>query len=72
MCQYIDSEYIVPGWGCCQCHLYNGMQRTACRGCGRPPCAPLQPDDQTGTVFENRVNHLDLVVVDEDPVERPS
>ncbi len=37
-CQHIRGEFIVPGWGCCQCRVYNGYQRTACRNCGHTPC----------------------------------
>jgi hypothetical protein len=57
MCKYLDSPYILPGWGCCNCHLYNGIGRVVCRGCGKPPCTPLAPDDKTGTVFATRQNH---------------
>ena len=57
MCQYIDSAYIMPGWGCCRCRIYNGIGRVVCRGCGATPCTPLQPDGQTGTVYANRKNH---------------
>lgn len=57
MCKYVDSVYIVPGWGCCRCRIYNGMQRTTCRNCGAERCEPLQPDTQTGTVYETRRNH---------------
>ena len=57
MCKYIDSAFIMPGWGCCRCRLYNGIHRPVCRGCGEAPCAPLTPDNQTGTVFATRKNH---------------
>lgn len=66
MCEYVDSEYIAPGWGCCHClkargmGQYNGMQRTACRTCNEPPCKELTPDRSTGKVFENRNNHKTL------------
>lgn len=63
MCGYVDSEYIAPGWGCCNClkehgaGQYNGMQRAVCTACGKPPCAVLEPDKHTGKVFENRDHH---------------
>lgn len=66
MCQYVDAECIAPGWGCCNClkergaGQYNGMQRAVCRTCGKPPCAVLTPDKDTGKVFENRNYHETL------------
>lgn len=27
-------EMVMPGWACCRCHVYNGLQRVACRSCG--------------------------------------
>lgn len=68
MCQYVDSQYIAPGWGCCHCYipgpdsgmLYNGMQRAVCRDCKVQRCSVLEPDKSTGKVFENRENHKDF------------
>ena len=37
-CKHVRSNFVVPGWGCCKCHIYNGYQRDVCRGCGHPPC----------------------------------
>lgn len=34
MCKYIGSTHVAPGWGCCRCHHYNGLQRENCRNCG--------------------------------------
>lgn len=52
MCKYLDVRDVVAGWGCHACHLYNGLQRKACRGCGGARCAPLSPDEHTGRTFE--------------------
>jgi hypothetical protein len=39
-----------PGWACCECATYNGVQRPQCRNCGHARCggatvtpAPAQP-----------------------------
>lgn len=38
-CELIKgNEYILPGWGCCKCRTYNGLQRDECRGCGHRCC----------------------------------
>lgn len=40
-CQLVEkSSYVMPGWGCCACHEYNGAQRAECRTCGHPYCGP--------------------------------
>jgi hypothetical protein len=31
----------MPGWGCCRCRTFNGLQRRECKRCGHTPCAPL-------------------------------
>lgn len=41
-CIAIDHPNVMPGWGCCQCHLYNGEQRTECKGCKHPRCDKLE------------------------------
>lgn len=33
-----DLSGVMPGWGCCKCRIYNGKQRTECRGCGHTRC----------------------------------
>lgn len=35
-CEYVGSKHVLPGWGCCQCRVYNGLQRTECKNCGHP------------------------------------
>lgn len=37
-CKTISSEFVAPGWGCCECHTYNGLQRHKCKFCGHLPC----------------------------------
>ena len=37
-CQTINTQYVAPGWGCCQCHTYNGAGRIKCKACGHEPC----------------------------------
>ena len=37
-CKHVRGDFLVPGWGCCKCHVYNGYQRTSCRNCGHGPC----------------------------------
>ena len=37
-CSRIDHPNIAPGFGCCQCHTYNGDQRTNCKHCGHVRC----------------------------------
>lgn len=37
-CVRISTSNVVPGWGCCQCRMYNGYQRETCRKCGHRPC----------------------------------
>lgn len=34
MCEYVEGSKIVPGWGCCGCRTYNGLQRLECNRCG--------------------------------------
>jgi hypothetical protein len=33
MCKFIESPHVMPGWVCCFCRTYNGLQRFECRGC---------------------------------------
>lgn len=41
MCNYIEDTNVHPGWGCCRCRSYNGLQRDVCGRCGAPPCESL-------------------------------
>jgi len=39
MCKSLeDIPHLAPGWGCCQCNIYNGIQRGQCRVCGHSRC----------------------------------
>ena len=48
MCNYIDSEHVMPGWMCCKCHAYNDMSREQCKHCQQSRCSLLSPDVVTG------------------------
>lgn len=38
-CELIfNFENVMPGWGCCECRTYNGLQRDQCKRCGHPCC----------------------------------
>lgn len=38
-CKTIDHPNLMPGgWGCCECAVYNGGQRTECKNCGHERC----------------------------------
>jgi len=37
-CKRIHSTHLMPGWSCCKCRCYNGLQRTLCRECGHAFC----------------------------------
>jgi hypothetical protein len=45
-CESIQTSHIAPGWICCQCRAYNGLQRSWCKFCRRmapspPPSSPV-------------------------------
>lgn len=42
-CGLVNSEFVIPGWGCCKCHTYNGLQRKQCKRCGHECCNPDKP-----------------------------
>jgi hypothetical protein len=33
MCQFVEDLNVMPGWACCQCRVYNGLQRKVCKSC---------------------------------------
>lgn len=35
---FIDAPGLMPGWGCCFCLTYNGLQRDICKRCGHDCC----------------------------------
>lgn len=32
------TEALMPGWGCHQCRVYNGLHRLSCKNCRRERC----------------------------------
>lgn len=43
-CELLDNvPNLMPGWGCCQCRCYNGLQRPRCSKCGHERCNPDIP-----------------------------
>ena len=40
-CQYVETDHVMPGWGCCQCALYNGAWRQFCKSCKHPVCVEM-------------------------------
>ena len=53
MCEYVDSPYLVAGWVCCRCRVYNDLVRNRCKQCGGARCTPLSPDRMTGKTLES-------------------
>ena len=45
MCEYISSEFFMPGYGCCKCGTYNGLQRDKCKNCKEVHHELMIPDD---------------------------
>jgi hypothetical protein len=33
MCEFVGGRHVAPGWGCCVCRTYNGLQRRYCHWC---------------------------------------
>ena len=42
-CVFIDAgdPALAPGWICCGCRTYNGLQRSECKFCGYTRCASV-------------------------------
>ena len=57
MCNYVDSEYTMPGWVCCKCRTYNAYSRERCKYCYQLRCSPLLLDVETGRFHANRLHH---------------
>lgn len=47
-CKFITTDCIVPGWGCCKCKVYNGLQRKECKRCGHVPEVKLPLPSEFG------------------------
>jgi len=45
ICVKIEHQNIAPGWGCCVCRVYNGVQRTECKNCKHKRC-DINPDNK--------------------------
>ena len=70
------TRNIEPGWGCCECATYNGLQRAQCRNCGHARCggatvtpAPAQPPPPQ--MPEDQRNRIDRLVDPSPPPEPP-
>ncbi len=37
-CSEISHPNLMPGWGCCNCRVFNGNQRSECKNCGHKRC----------------------------------
>lgn len=44
----LDEPAVVPGWGCCQCKTYNGLQRDDCKLCGHACCVKKPKPEEYG------------------------
>lgn len=44
----LNLPNLMPGWGCCQCRGYNGLQRDNCRSCGHTCCANKPKPEEHG------------------------
>lgn len=70
-CKFISGENVMPGWGCCECRSYNGLQRRICGNCGHIPCNVVLPmphefgmcDDCGAPKGMKHVGHLEGEVV---------
>ena len=52
-CKFVpDSKYVMPGWGCCRCHIYNGLQRDECKNCGHKCCIKKPKPEEYGLCNE--------------------
>lgn len=61
MCSFVEAPNVMPGYGCCRCRTYNGLQRAVCKACGVPPCAFAVPPNVkrcTGCGFGYRAADL--------------
>lgn len=44
----LDFPEVMPGWGCCNCRFYNGIQRPFCKNCGHIRCVTLPKPSELG------------------------
>lgn len=52
MCTFVKSDNVYPGYGCCRCKHYNGLQRVDCKACGVAHCELTVPEQTTGEYRE--------------------
>ncbi len=45
MCTFISHKHVMPGYICCGCRVYNGLQRTICKDCGQTSCKLEIPEN---------------------------
>ena len=48
----LDLPDVLPGWGCCQCRTYNGLQRSRCKICGHECCTAKPLPEKFGLCNE--------------------
>ncbi len=65
-CKRVEHPHVMPGWGCCKCATYNGLQRRECKACGHEPCFVAHAVDENkarmffANVFDTGLMALDL------------
>lgn len=67
MCNFVEGESIFPGWVCCACRCYNGLQRSNCKRCDHVQCAPetrQHIDTEETTRQSNSRESLEAIVAD--------
>ena len=64
-CRYFETDYGLPGWGCCKCNVYNGAWREFCRQCKHPVCITL-PADKVAESTAMAAAHQGLAVPSQD------
>jgi hypothetical protein len=52
-CEFIAGDSnLLPGWGCCECRTYNGLQRDQCKRCGHACCVAKPLPEKFGLCNE--------------------
>jgi hypothetical protein len=47
-CSKLSHPNLAPGWGCCSCNTYNGIQRHECKNCKHIACyREIEVEDRT-------------------------
>lgn len=69
----LNGKHVMPGWGCCSCRTYNGLQRACCKRCGHECCVEKPSPEAFGLCPEcgipkggRHVGHLDGAVFGSD------